>query len=45
MLEADLPIEKTAPIIDDAFEAESKLRSEKATDICDISAELLKTGV
>ena len=44
-LDADPPIDETALSIDDVKEAVAKVRSEKAAGICNISAELLKTGV
>ena len=44
MLEADPPINETAPSIDDVKEPVAKLRGGKAAGICNISAELLKAG-
>ena len=44
-LDADPPIDETAPSIGDVKEAVAKLRGGKAADICKISAELLKAGV
>ena len=43
-LDADPPIDDTAPSIGDVKEAVAKLRGEKAAGICNISAELLKGG-
>ena len=43
-LDADPPIDETAPSIDDVKEAVAKLRGGKAAGICNISAELLKAG-
>ena len=41
-LDADPPIDETAPSIGDVIEAAAKLRGEKAAGICNISAKLLK---
>ena len=43
-LDADPPIDETAPSIGDVKEAVAKLRGGKAAGICNISAELLKAG-
>ena len=43
-MDADLPIDKAAPSIDEVKEAVAKLSGGKATGICDMSAELLKAG-
>ena len=43
-LDAEPPINETAPSIDDGKEAVAMLRSGKAAGICNISAELLKAG-
>ena len=43
-LDADPPIDETAPSIGDVKEAVAKLRGGKAAGICSISAELLKAG-
>ena len=43
-LNADPPIDVTAPSIDDVKEAVAKLRGGKAAGICNISEELLKAG-
>ena len=40
-LDADPPIDETAPSIDDVKEAVAKLRGGKAAVICNISGELL----
>ena len=45
MLDADLSIDETAPSIGNVKEAVAKLKGGKPTDICNISAELLKAGV
>ena len=42
MLDADPPIDETAPSIDDVKEAVAKLKGGKTTGICNIRAELLK---
>lgn len=42
MLDADLPIDKTAPSINNVQEAVAKLSGGKAAVICNINAELLK---
>ena len=44
MLNADPPIDETAPSIGDVKKAVAKLRSGKAAGICNISAELPKAG-
>ena len=44
-LDADPPIDETAPSIDDVKEAVARLRGGKAAGICNISAELLNAGV
>ena len=44
-LDADPPIDETAPSFADVKEAVAKLRGGKAAGICNISAELLKAGV
>ena len=44
-LDADPPIDETAPSIGDVREAVAKLKGRKAVGICNISAELLKAGV
>ena len=43
-LDADPPIDETAPSIDDVKEAVAKLRDGKAAGICNMRAELLKAG-
>ena len=43
-LDADPPIDETAPSIDDVKEAVANLRVRKAAGICNTSAKLLKTG-
>ena len=43
-LDADPPIDETAPSISDVKEAVAKLGGGKAPGICNISAELLKAG-
>ena len=43
-LDADPPIEKSAPTTDDAKEAVAKFRGRNAVGICNISAELLTPG-
>ena len=43
-LDADPPIEETAPSIGDVKNAVAKLRGGKAAGISNISAELLKAG-
>ena len=44
ILDADPPIGKIAPSIDDVKKAVTKLRGRKAADIYNISVELLKAG-
>ena len=44
MLDADPPIDETAPSIGNVNEAVAKLRGGMAAGICNISAELLKAG-
>ena len=44
MVDADLPINKAAPSIDEVKEVVAKLRDGKAAGICNNSAELLKAG-
>ena len=44
LLDADPPIDETAPSIDDVKEAVAKLRGRKAAGIYNINAELLKAG-
>lgn len=41
-LDANPPIDETAPSVDDVKEAVAKLRSERQLGVCKISAELLK---
>ncbi|KAG0718623.1 Transient receptor potential channel pyrexia [Chionoecetes opilio] len=43
-VDADTPIDETAPSLDEVREAVAKLRGGKAAGICNISAELLKHG-
>ncbi|KAG0711895.1 LINE-1 retrotransposable element ORF2 protein [Chionoecetes opilio] len=43
-VDADPPIDKTAPSLDEVREAVAKLRGGKAAGVCNISAELLKAG-
>ena len=43
-LDADPPIDETAPSIDDMKVSVAKLSGGKAAGICNISAELLKAG-
>ena len=43
-LDANPPIDETAPSIGDVKEAVTKLRGGKASGICNINAELLKAG-
>ncbi|KAG0715742.1 Cyclin-dependent kinase 8 [Chionoecetes opilio] len=44
-MDADPPIDETAPFLDEVREAVAKLRGGKAAGVCNISAELLKAGV
>ncbi|KAG0714238.1 hypothetical protein GWK47_001654 [Chionoecetes opilio] len=43
-VDADPPIDETAPSLDEVREAVAKLRGGKAAGVCNISAELLKAG-
>ncbi|KAG0716601.1 LINE-1 reverse transcriptase [Chionoecetes opilio] len=43
-VDADPPIDETAPSLDEVREAVAKLKGGKAADVCNISAELLKAG-
>ncbi|KAG0725535.1 Alpha-N-acetylglucosaminidase [Chionoecetes opilio] len=43
-VDADPPIDETAPSLDEVREAVAKLRGGKAAGVCKISAELLKAG-
>ncbi|KAG0728096.1 putative protein in type-1 retrotransposable element R1DM [Chionoecetes opilio] len=43
-VDADPPIDETAPSLDEVREAVAKLRGGKASGVCNISAELLKAG-
>ena len=45
MLDADPPINETAPSIDDVKETVAKLKDGKVAGISNVSAELLKAGV
>ncbi|KAG0712996.1 TBC1 domain family member 16 [Chionoecetes opilio] len=44
-VDADPPIDETAPSLDEVREAVAKLRGGKAAGVCNISAELLKAGI
>ncbi|KAG0710766.1 hypothetical protein GWK47_022143 [Chionoecetes opilio] len=44
-MDADPPIDETAPSLDEVREAVAKLKGGKAAGVCNISAELLKAGV
>ncbi|KAG0716609.1 hypothetical protein GWK47_009246 [Chionoecetes opilio] len=44
-VDADPPIDETAPSLDEVREAVAKLKGGKAAGVCNISAELLKAGV